>query len=131
VRDGLGETAAVFAGGAIGTLLRLALVEGIEVEPGHWPWATFAANLAGAFVLGLVATRFSSDSSRAQRARALLGTGLCGALTTFSTFQLELLELLDRDDVGLAIGYGAASIGLGLALVVVATGLTRAARPAA
>jgi CrcB protein len=55
----------------------------------------------------------------------LWGTGLCGGLTTFSTMQLELLALLDRDDVALALGYAAASVALGLAAVALATNLVK------
>ena len=81
-------------------------------DPAHWPWATFAANLAGALILGYVAARL-----RDGHARLLLGTGFCGALTTFSTMQLELLRMLDGEHYALAAGYALASLALGLAAV--------------
>jgi CrcB protein len=61
----------------------------------------------------------------------LLGTGLCGGLTTFSTMQLELLRMIDGGDWRLAAAYAAASIALGLAAVHVATTLVRRDRAAA
>jgi CrcB protein len=57
----------------------------------------------------------------------LLGTGFCGALTTFSTFQLELLRMLQDDRVPLALGYAAASLAAGFAAVALATNLVRRA----
>lgn len=100
---------AVFAGGVAGTLARAGLVEAWPPQPGHWPWATFAANVAGSLLLGWVLA--------GERHHRLLGTGLCGALTTFSTFQLELLHMLDDERVALALAYAAASVAAGLLAV--------------
>ena len=97
----------MFAGGIAGTLARALVVEALPHDPGQWPWATLLVNVAGAFVLGLVAARGFG--------RALIGQGLCGALTTFSTFQLELLQMLDEGRTGLALAYAAASLTAGLA----------------
>ena len=55
----------------------------------------------------------------------LLGTGFCGALTTFSTMQLELLDMLDAHAWGLAVGYVAASVLAGVGAVVLAVRLAR------
>ena len=97
----------VFAGGIAGALARAVVAEALPHDPGEWPWATLLVNIAGAFVLGLVAAR----SLR----RALIGQGVCGALTTFSTFQLELLQMLDAGRDGLALAYAGASLAAGLA----------------
>jgi CrcB protein len=104
------EVAAVFLGGAIGTLARAAVETAVAPQPGHWPWATFAVNIVGAFVLGYVATRLPERSYR----RPLLGTGFCGGLTTFSTMQVELLVMIERAHYALATAYAAASVALGL-----------------
>ncbi len=68
------------------------------------PWGTFAVNVAGSFVLGLVA-----DASGG--IHALVGTGFCGALTTYSTFSYETFELVERK------AYGTAAVYVGLSLV--------------
>jgi CrcB protein len=122
--------AAVFCGGAAGTLARAALEQALAPAPGSWPWATFAVNLAGAFLLGLIVARFAGRS-HSERRTALLGPGLCGGLTTFSTLQLELFELIDGGHVALALGYAAASVAGGLALAAAATRLVAPAPTAA
>lgn len=104
------ELLAVFVGGALGTVARAAIETLAAPEPGHWPWPTFAVNIVGAFVLGYVASRLPEDSYR----RPLLGTGLCGGLTTFSTMQVEMLRMIEREHFGLVVGYAAASITAGL-----------------
>lgn len=113
--------AAIFAGGCAGTLARAGLVEAIHHRAGHWPWQTFAANVLGALLLGLFAARLRAPGNR----RLFLTTGLCGALTTFSTFQLELLHMLDRHRDALALGYAAASIAAGFAAIVTGAALGR------
>src|SRR4051812_12974552 len=122
------ELAAIFAGGAVGALARAGLAEGMAHSPTSWPWATFAVNVAGAFMLGYFATRLQERLPLSAYRRPLLGTGLCGALTTFSTVQLELLKMIDAGRGGLAVAYAAASIGAGLLAVVATTALTRRVR---
>jgi CrcB protein len=126
VRFDPAELAAVFAGGFAGALARAGLVEAIPYTSGEWPWATFAINVAGAFVLGHLVTRLQERLPLSAYRRPLLGTGFCGALTTFSTMQLELLEMLDSGDVGLALAYAAASLAAGFLAVAAATNLARA-----
>jgi fluoride exporter len=96
----------VFAGGVAGALARAGVVEALPHDPGQWPWATLLVNVAGAFVLGAVAARGFR--------LGLLGQGFCGALTTFSTFQLELLQMLDGGRIGLALASAAVSLALGV-----------------
>jgi fluoride exporter len=63
--------------------------------------------------------------------RPLLGTGFCGALTTFSTVQVELLKMLDVHRYGQAVGYATASIILGYASLQLATAFVRRVRTVA
>jgi CrcB protein len=118
------EVAAVFVGGAVGTLGRAELAVALPYS-GGWPWATFVVNLAGAFALGYLATRLQERLPLSAYRRPLLGTGLCGGLTTFSTMQLELVRMLDRGDLLLAAAYALASIGVGFLAVAAATNFVR------
>jgi fluoride exporter len=122
------ELAAIAAGGAVGALLRVALARGYPPGAASWPWVTFAVNLAGAFLLGYFATRLQERLPLSAYRRPLLGTGFCGALTTFSTMQLELLRMVDGHHYGLAAAYAWASIVLGYACVHLATAVVRRVR---
>jgi CrcB protein len=122
------ELAAIFVGGVIGALGRVGLLQvGLPVAPA-WPWATFAVNILGAFLLGYFTTRLQERLPLSAYRRPLLGTGFCGALTTFSTVQVELLKMLDVHRYGLAAGYATASVVLGYASLQLATAFARRVR---
>jgi fluoride exporter len=122
------EVAAVFIGGALGTLVRASLSHVLAVPPGHWPWATFIVNIVGAALLGYFTTRLLERLPSSGYRRPLLGTGLCGGLTTFSTMQVETVAMLEHGHYVLAAGYTVASIGLGLLAVQAGTALVRRVR---
>lgn len=122
------ELAAVFAGGALGTAARAAVGTAFAGDPGAWPWPTFAVNIIGAFLLGYFTTRLLERLPLSSYRRPLLGTGLCGGLTTFSTMQVETMRMLEYHRYGLALGYTATSIAAGLAAVYTATVLVRRVR---
>ena len=122
------ELVAIFAGGVAGALARAGLAEGLPHGAGEWPWATFAVNVLGAFLLGYFATRLQERLPLSAYRRPLLGTGLCGALTTFSTLQLEVLTMLDAGRDGLALGYVAGSLAAGYAAVHLASAASRRTR---
>lgn len=89
-------------GGAAGALARAGLAETLPA-----PWATFLANIAGTALLAWLVKK--------NVARHLLGTGFCGALTTFSTFQVETIDIA-HDSVVLAAAYAVASVAAGVAV---------------
>jgi CrcB protein len=122
------EVAAIFVGGFVGAVARAELAEALPYRVGQWPWATFLVNVVGAFLLGYFATRLQERLPVSAYRRPLLGTGLCGALTTFSTMQLELLTMLDTNRVGMAGAYALVSVTAGFLAVAVATALVRRAR---
>lgn len=122
------ELVAIFAGGAIGGGLRTWLSNAAPVHPGAWPWVTFSVNLVGCVALGYLVTRLAERLPITAYRRPLLGTGVCGGLTTFSTFQLELVRMLDRSQIGLATGYVAASVAAGFVGVALGTAIVRRAR---
>jgi len=125
VRIDRAELAAIFAGGCLGALARAGLAEWLPHQPGAWPWATFAANIAGAALLGWAVTRLQERMPPTRYRRPFVGTGVCGALTTFSTLQLELVDLADAGRAGLALGYAAVSLVAGFGAVWLATGAAR------
>ncbi|MEU4268479.1 fluoride efflux transporter CrcB [Streptomyces sp. NPDC026092] len=91
----------VMAGAVVGAPLRYLTDRAVQARhDSAFPWGTFAVNLVGSFVLGLLTGVTSAQ------ALLLLGTGLCGALTTYSTFSYETLKLYE----GGAKGYAAANV---------------------
>jgi CrcB protein len=122
------EVAAIFVGGALGTLLRAALAEAFPHPATAWPWPTFVVNVVAAFLLGYFVTRLQERLPLSSYRRPLLGTGLCGGLSTFSTMQVEILKMIDAHAWGLAVGYAAASVVAGFAAIYLATSLVRRVR---
>ena len=110
------------AGGALGSNLRYGIAHLLNqvTIPIPIPIATTAINILGSLILGCVA---GSVSDRTQSTYLLLGVGLCGGFTTFSTFSLELVEQLQSGKIGLAfvecmlnVVLGVAGLYLGLVL---------------
>ncbi len=122
------EVAAIFAGGALGTLLRAVLAEAFPHPATAWPWPTFVVNVVAAFLLGYFVTRLQERLPLSSYRRPLLGTGLCGGLSTFSTMQVEILNMIGAHAWGLALGYAAASVAAGFAAIYLATALVRRVR---
>lgn len=122
------ELAAIFLGGSIGALLRVWLGEQFTGAADQWPWVTFLVNITGSFALGYLATRLQDRLPPSTYRRPLLGTGFCGAYTTFSTMQVEILKMIEHDHYGLAAGYAAASITAGYLAVWIATATVRRTR---
>jgi CrcB protein len=124
------EVAAIFLGGMAGSLLRVWLAREFPAGAADWPWAIFAINVSGSFVLACIATHIQQLMRRSYLA-PLLGVGFCGAYTTFSTMQIEILRMLDHDRVGLAAAYALCSVLAGYLAIAAGTALVRrGGRPA-
>lgn len=121
------ELASIFAGGAVGAVARVWIGRHL-LTTDTWPWATFLINLAGAAVLAYSVTRLQERLPLSTYRRPFLGTGFCGAFTTFSTMEVEILGLLRAGHLGLAIAYAAASVTCGYLAVWVTTALVRRLR---
>jgi len=118
------KLAAIYAGGVVGALIRVGLAQAFPPAAGAWPWPTFVVNLAGALLLGYFFALLR-DHPEESLAHPFLGTGICGTLTTFSTLQLELFELVDGGDLGLAAAYCVATISGGYLCVLLGISLER------
>lgn len=104
----------VGAGGFLGAATRYLLGGWIlhHSLAAKFPWSTFAVNVLGCFVIGLLSGVAEKSGLIGPGARLFLFTGLLGGFTTFSAFGLETVHLLRRSEVWLAAGYAAASVAV-------------------
>ena len=114
----------VFIGGGIGSTLRYIvslLWQHLHLHPTYaniiFPWPTLIVNIVGCFLIGLFLTHTSAWHLKPETTM-MLSTGLCGGLTTFSTFSYESLTLLRTGHTSLFIIYISLSITLGLAAIL-------------
>jgi CrcB protein len=121
------ELAAIFAGGVVGAIARVWIGRHV-LTTDTWPWATFIINVSGTVVLAYSVTRLQERLPLSTYRRPFLGTGFCGAFTTFSTMEVEILDLLRAGHTALAVAYAAASIVCGYVAIWVTTALVRRLR---
>ena len=118
---------AVALGGSLGAVARYAVyVLTMRLAGPSLPFATFAVNMFGSFVMGLLVEAFALRWSLSPPLRLLLATGFLGAFTTFSTFSLDLWVLIERGRHLFAAAYALASVLLGVLALL--GGLTAARR---
>lgn len=110
--------AVVSAGGVIGALARYGIGLAWPHRADQFDWATFAINVSGCFVIGVLMTATSGHPLL----RPFLGTGVLGGFTTFSTYVLEIITL---GPTWIAVTYALSTVVAALAAVWLATGMTR------
>jgi CrcB protein len=122
-----GRLVAVALGGVIGSWLRWRIGVHWPVRLGQLPTTTLAINITGAFVLGGVVAAWLQRRPQRLVAHALVGTGVLGSYTTFSTMAVEAVTLVELGHVVRAGTYLALSLVLGVAAFAVGLRLGRAA----
>jgi CrcB protein len=116
----------VIAGAMVGAPLRYLTDRAVRLRAGPGavlPWGTFTVNVLGSLALGLLTGAVAAGAA-GERTELLLGTGLCGALTTYSTFSWETLRLAEQGSPVAAVGnvLGSLVAGLGAMYAGVALG---------
>lgn len=117
---------AVFAGAGFGAVLRWALSSWLNPLLPSVPLGTLAANLVGGLLVGFAAAFFSHHGALAPEWRLLIITGFLGGLTTFSTFSLEVVTLLARQQHAAALGTASLHLVGSLALSVTGIAIANA-----
>ena len=114
--DWLISSLILMLGGGVGANARYWLGVLIRTyQTAAFPWATFAINVSGSVVLGFAAALFLKHPDESRRVwYLLLGTGFCGGFTTFSTFSLETLELMQEERWATAAAYVFGSVAAGV-----------------
>lgn len=106
------------AGGFLGTVCRYLIGTIPLKEPMLFPVKTFFINLAGAFLIGMIAAAVTKGRGLDPRLVIFMKAGFCGGFTTFSTFALETCDLVSGGHAGIAAAYVILSILLGTAAVI-------------
>ena len=114
----------ILVGGCAGGLTRYEVTKAWPSGTYAFPWSTFTVNVVGAFILGLVVI-LATRRHNSRRARLLLGTGFCGALTTFGSVVVAVDELLAHHQAATALAYLAATTAAALLVTAAAVTLAR------
>ena len=108
---------AISAGGALGALARYGLAAAWPHRPGRFPWATFVTNVSGCLLIGVLMVLVTEVWSAHRLLRPFLGVGVLGGYTTYSSFAVEVVNLVDDGAPVLAAGYVLVSVVGGVAAV--------------
>lgn len=111
-------------GGALGALCRHGVERAFDALAhggAGFPWGTFGVNLSGAFFLGWILARAETGANSGDWLRCFAGIGFCGAFTTFSSVNLEMLEMMRSQAALLAGVYFVSSFACGIAAVSLGT----------
>lgn len=126
VRFPLDVLVAIAVGGVIGSEARFGLGLWWPHDSGGWPWATLVINTTGCVLIGALMVVLLEVVTPHRLARPLLGVGVLGGYTTFSTYSVDVLQQLAAGRVGAAAGYLVATPVLAVAGCAVGMAVTRA-----
>lgn len=115
----------VALGGGLGAACRFGASLLVQGRADGWPVATFAINVAGSFLIGVLAGWLAGKGDEGEPWRLFIGVGLLGGFTTFSAYSLETLRLVERGDWVGAGSYAAGSVVAGLIFVTLGMMLAR------
>ena len=107
----------VFVGGGFGSVLRYAIGKWLNATENGMPYGTFAANILGSLLIGIILGLAAKNETLSQNSTLLLATGFCGWFTTFSTFAYENHLFLKSGDFTSFAVYTIASFVIGFLAV--------------
>jgi fluoride exporter len=119
--------AVVAAGGGLGALARYALTLLWPHRPGTFPWATFVTNVSGCLLIGVLMVLITEVWAAHRLLRPFLGTGILGGYTTFSTYTVDVQQLVAAGAARTGLTYLAVTVTAALAAVYTGTAVTRLA----
>jgi fluoride exporter len=105
---------ALGCGGVVGAVARYAVSLGLPTPPNQFPWSTFLINVSGSALLGFLLILLIEQFPRGRLVRPLVGSGVIGAYTTFSTFEVDTVLLFRAHDIGVGLLYLFSSLFAGL-----------------
>jgi CrcB protein len=116
--------AVIAAGGMLGASARYAIARWLPAHDGRFPWATFWTNVSGSFVLGFLLIVLIERFPPTRYVRPFLTTGIIGAFTTMSTYEVETALLVKDSHRTTAVVYGVGSlvVGIGVAALGIVAG---------
>jgi fluoride exporter len=119
--------AAISAGGAVGALARYGLAVAWPHRPGQFPWATFVTNVAGCLLIGVLMVLITEVWAPHRLLRPFLGVGVLGGFTTFSTYTVDIQQLVAAGAAGTGLAYLAGTLTAAIVAVYAGIAVTRLA----
>src|SRR4051812_2348281 len=117
----------VAVGGALGAVARYGLSVGMPHRPGTFPWATFVTNVTGCLLIGVLTVLVTEVWAAHRLLRPFLGTGVLGGYTTFSTYAVDVQQLVDAGRARTGLLYLAGTLVTALTAVYAGIAVTRLA----
>lgn len=120
-----GIALAVAAGGVLGAEARMGLADAVPHAPGAFPWSTVLINVLGCLLIGALMVTITELTLPHRLVRPFLGVGVLGGFTTFSTFSVDSVRLIEADRPGIALAYVLCTVVAAACAVLVGTATAR------